>query len=232
VKRFYKEAAVGGDAAAGWTVLLDGRPVRTPGRALLALPTRRLADAVAGEWTAQGETVNLRAMPLLRLSNTALDRVRGQREAVIGSLAGYGASDLLCYRAAHPPDLAERQRAAWDPVVAWANRRHGLRLRTTEELTPIEQEAETLARLAQAVARYDDWRLVALHEAVALTGSLLLGLALLEGALDRDAVWQAALVDEVHQEERWGVDGEMAARRQALAADLDGALAYLALLDE
>jgi chaperone required for assembly of F1-ATPase len=218
-KRVWAAAAAAPAGDGLWTVLLDGRPLRTPGRAAFAAPCRAVAEAAAAEWAAQGETVDPRAMPVTRAVNTALDRVAPQIDAVRAELAGYGGSDLLCYRAAHPRPLAERQAAAWDPWLGWAERRHGARLACGTGVAHVAQPPESLARLAAALAPLDAWRLTALHELVALSGSLVLGLAAFEGALAAEAAWAASRVDEDWQAGQWGEDEEAAAAAAMKRAD-------------
>jgi chaperone required for assembly of F1-ATPase len=230
LKRFYTEVTVAADGD-GHAVLLDGRPVRTPRRRPVVSRSRPLAEALAAEWAAQGETIRLADMPLVRLVNTALDRIAEHREHVVDMLSAYGGSDLVCYRAERPAELRAAQEAAWDPLLAWADRRHAARLAATRALMPLPQDAAALARLRAAVAALDDFRLVALHEAVTSTGSLLIGLALVEGELEVEPAWQAALVDERHQEARWGLDADTARRREAVRRDLEQAVQLVRLLD-
>jgi chaperone required for assembly of F1-ATPase len=231
-RRVWTRAEAAPAESGGWTVLLDGRPLRTPGRAAFAAPSRAVAEAAAAEWDAQGETVDPRTMPVTRAVNTACDRVAPQIDAVRAEIAGYGASDLLCYRAPHPQALADRQAAAWDPWLDWAASRHGAPLVRGAGVAPVAQPAGSLARLAAALDALDPLALTALHELVALSGSLVLGLAVFEGALDPEAGWSASRVDEDWQTGQWGEDAEAAdaaARRRAdfltaarLAATLRG----------
>ena len=231
MKRFYGEVAVVPEADGNHVVRLDGRPVLTPRRRRPPLPTRALAEAVAAEWRSQGERIVPLSMPLLRLVNTAADRLADHRDYAVATLAGYGATDLVCYRAAVPVDLAVAQAAAWDPVLDWLAARHGARLAVTTGLAAVAQPAAALQRLRLAVDAQDDLRLAALHEAVTSTGSLALGLGLLDRALDVEAAWRAALVDELHQEARWGTDAEAEWRRAAIRSDLEQSVRLLALLD-
>lgn len=206
-KRFYKDVTVGhGDA--GHTILLDGRTVKTPASRPLAAPTQALAEAIANEWRAQKEEIVPDAMPLTKALNTALDRIGPRRQAVIDDLAQYANSDLLCYRAEHPADLVRRQAEAWDPWLAWADKRFGATLNVVKGVTHTSQPADALSRLRAAVAAHDDAHLVALHTAITITGSAVLGLAFAEGALSADDAFAAARVDERYQIEHWGSDAE------------------------
>lgn len=225
MKRFWTDVTVADRAVA-----LDGRPVRTPGRAPLVLATDALADLVADEWRGVGETLDPRAMPLTGLANAAIDRVAPDPARFAADLARYGESDLLCYRADAPDDLVGRQAAAWDPPLDWARRRYDVHFTVAAGVMHRPQPPATIARLRDAVAAQDAWTLAALSPVVTLTGSLVLALALTAGAITPDAAWAAATVDEAWQAERWGVDplaAEAAAdRRRAF----DAAAAFLAAL--
>ncbi|MFQ5467285.1 MAG: ATP12 family protein [Kiloniellaceae bacterium] len=221
-KRFYEQAGIG-PAGADFAVLLDGRPVKTPAGAALAMASRALAEAVAAEWAAQADQVDLRTMLLTALVCTAIDRVRPNRDPVIGQVVAYGAHDLVCYRAAAPADLAARQAAAWQPLLDWAADRHGARLEVTSGAVSIPQPAEALSALRGAVEALDHVALAALASAVGVAGSLIVGLALAEGRLSPDQAHAAAFVDELYQAERWGEDREAAHRRATIRADLEAA---------
>ncbi len=229
MKRFYKEVSAA-PAEGGFVIRLDGRPVRTPKKAELKLPTEALAEAVAAEWRAQGERIEPASMPLCRLANTAIDWVRPERKQVCALIAGYGETDLVCYPAPEPEELAARQAAAWRPLLDWATRRYDARLRATRSLQPAPQDAAALAALRQAVDRYDDMRLMALHDLVTISCSLVIGLALAEGEIDLEQGWAAAQADELFQAERWGEDEEAASRRARLKGELAAALRFLELL--
>jgi chaperone required for assembly of F1-ATPase len=169
-------------------------------------------------------------MPLLRLAATAIDRVTSQRKHVIEQITAYGASDLLCYRAERPPELVERQRATWEPLLDEAAERFGARLIVTEGVRPVEQELEALAALRSAVAAHDAMALAALHGVTTTTGSLVIGLLLAAGALDTDAAWRAARVDEDFQIEKWSEDAEARTAAEAQKVELLAAARFLALI--
>jgi chaperone required for assembly of F1-ATPase len=229
-RRFYASAAVA-PSGDGYAVRLDGRPVRTPKKHLLALPTAPLAEAIAAEWNAQGERVDPDTMPLTKLANTALDGVVPHRAAVAADIVAYAGSDLLCYRAAAPEPLARRQRAAWDPVLAWAEAELGARFALGEGVMPVAQTAAALARIAAALDRFGPLQLAALHVMTTLTGSALLALAHALGRLTVEQAWAAAHVDEDWQVSQWGEDAEAAARRQHRLAEMRAASTFLRLAD-
>lgn len=216
-------------APGGWTVRLDARAVMTPTKNPLVTPHRAVAEACAAEWAAQGERIDPGAMPVTRALNSAIDRVAPQFAIVAASVAAYGESDLLCYRAPGPEALAARQAAAWDPWLAWARARWGAALICAAGVIPVAQPAGSVAALAQVVAARDPLSLTALHDLVALSGSLVLGLAVDEGALDAGEAWALSRVDEVWQAEQWGEDAE-AAQAAALKAQAFAEAARLAAL--
>ena len=229
MKRFYKDAAVAA-VGGGFGVALDGKPVRTPAKATLAVPSSALAEAVAGEWRAQEEEVVPAAMRLRRLACAAIDRVAGEREAVIEETTGYGGSDLLCYWAEYPVQLQRRQAETWRPLLDWTARALGASLAVTEGVVPVAQEESALIQLRAAVAAYDHWMLTALHAATTVTGSLVLGLALAHEEIDAERAWAASRLDHDFQAEKWGEDAEAAEAAAGLRAELDAAVRFMDLL--
>lgn len=213
---------------AGWEVRLDGRPVRTPARKLLVLPNVRLASRVAAEWRAQTELVRPQTMPATRMANAALDKLALLRAEVLTDLCGYGATDLICYRAEAPAALIARQEAGWDPLLLWAGSHLGARLVATVGIAPVEQPAPALAALSAALTGADDFSLAALHDLVAISGSLILALAVAEGRLTAAAAFALSRIDEHWQQEQWGRDSDAAAAESARAAAFAEAAAFLA----
>lgn len=218
MKRFYEKVEVA-ETPGGFEVLLDGRPIRTPARHAFVLPTRALAEHVAAEWAAQGEQVDRAAMPLTRMAGTAIDGLAGRREETREAVARFAEADMLCYWADQPQRLVELQQAAWRPLLDWAEERFGARLEVTSSLNPVAQRADTLSALAAAVRDYDDFRLVALSIAAGTAGSLVVGLALVEGRVDAESAFEAAQLDESFQIDEWGEDAEAARRREAIRAE-------------
>ncbi|MEM8849236.1 MAG: ATP12 family protein [Pseudomonadota bacterium] len=227
-RRFWDKANVE-PVVAGFAVRLDGRPVRTPLKTELAVPSHALAEGIAEEWRAQVEIVDPRSMPLTRAANATLDKVMPQRAEVAAGLSDYGGSDLLCYRAEGPDGLIARQVDAWDPLLDWAARRFGVQLVTTSGVMPAQQPRAGLTILQSYVAGLTPWELTALSEFVSLSGSLVLGLAILDGQ-DADDIWARSRVDETWQAEQWGQDEEEAARVAVKRADFLQACRYLDLL--
>jgi chaperone required for assembly of F1-ATPase len=229
VKRFYEKAAAA-PAAGGVALLLDARPVRTPARGALAVPTEELAEAIAAEWNAQGEKIDPRSMPLTGLANAAIDRVAPEQAVFAAGLARYGESDLLCYRAEGPRTLVERQTAAWDPLLAWARRRYDVDFTVTAGIVHRPQPPATVERLAAAVAARDPFRLAALSPLVTISGSLVIALALAEGEIGLEQAWGAAHVDETWQAEQWGEDPLAAEPLENRRREFDAAYRFLTLL--
>lgn len=226
MKRFWKHVSVDAERV----VRLDDRPVRTPGRVPLALPTSALAEAVADEWRGVEETVDPRAMPLTGLANAAIDRIGMDPAPFADGLARYAESDLLCYRADSPPELVARQDAVWNPLLDWAQTRYDVHFTLVTGIMHKPQPPATVERLAQAVAALDPFRLAALSPVVTITGSLALSLALLDGAADVDAIWAAAHVDEDFQAEQWGEDYLAVEAREAKRREFDAAVRFLQVL--
>jgi chaperone required for assembly of F1-ATPase len=216
-RRFWDRAAVvpvGDGVGDGFGVSLDARPLTTPGGAPLVVPTEALAAAIAAEWDAIEGEIRPEQLPLTRAANSAIDRVPAQREAVVDAIAAYGGADLLCYRAAAPAALADRQAAGWDPWLQWAARTLAAPMVGVTGVMHEPQPPPTLAALRAAVAAHDDFTLVALNELVTLSGSLVLGLAVARGDLDAETAWELSRIDEAWQAEQWGADAEA----EALAA--------------
>ncbi|MCA8879535.1 MAG: ATPase [Rhodobacteraceae bacterium] len=209
-RRFWRESDVVATPG-GFELRLDGRGLRTPAKAPLTLPSRALAEAIRAEWDAQAEKIDPRSMPLTRLANSAVDTVAVQQRAVAEVVAAYGESDLVCYRADAPDALAERQAKGWDPLVDWAATSLGAPLKIGTGVMFIRQSDAALAALASRVHALDPWDLAALHELVALSGSLVIGLAVIEAVQPHEALWRVSRIDEDWQQELWGVDEEAAA---------------------
>lgn len=232
MKRFYKDTAVNaGDG--GWRVLLDGRPMRTPAKAVLVVPTRALADAIADEWLAvpEKQEIDVSHLRLTRLAATGLDRVATQRERVIEDTAKYAGSDMLCYRAPAPSSLVSRQQETWQPLLDWAAGRYGAALAVVEGTTFVDQPADAVARLRAAVAAHGDLALSALYNLTHISGSLVIALAVAEGHLPADRAFAAAQLDELYQIERWGEDPTSTLRHENIKHDIAAGARFLALLE-
>jgi chaperone required for assembly of F1-ATPase len=229
MKRFYQTASAR-TGAGGFGVALDGKPMRSPAAKPFLLPTSSLAEAVAAEWQAQGEQIKPASMPLMQLAATAIDKVAEAPQAAVASVAGFAATDLVCYRAEAPRSLVERQAQLWQPLVDWARLHYDGPLLVVTGVMPRAQPPEALRAVEAAVAALDPFRLTALASATGAAGSVVLGLALLEGRLSAAEVYDLSLLDETYQIERWGVDPEAARRQADLKTEIEAAEQFLALL--
>ncbi len=235
-RRFYKEVTVAPEEEGGFGPRLDGKPIRTPARAILAVPTRALAEAIAAEWRAQAELIDPETMPLTRLANSALDGVARTMAATIDEIAKFAETDLVCYRAGDPDALVAAQSEAWDPVLAFARDTLHARFLCVEGVMYVEQPASARAAVRRAVEAIADGRagvlrLAALSVMTSLTGSVLIALAIAQGAMTPAAGWTAACVDEDYQTRFWGTDAEAAARRERRWRDMEAAATLDALAD-
>lgn len=230
MKRFWKSAEVEKEAG-GFGICLDGRPVRTPARALPIVPTDALAQAIADEWRSVEDEIDPRAMPLTGIANAAIDRVVPDAKAFAMGLARYAEADLSCYRSEWPPELVERQAKAWDPLLAWARRRYDVDFATTSGLVHVPQQPATVERLGHAVAMLDPFRVAGLSPLVTVGGSLVAALAVLEKAITADAAWDAVSIDERWQLEQWGSDSEAETAIENRKHDFLAAARFLKLLD-
>jgi chaperone required for assembly of F1-ATPase len=230
MKRFWKHVAVEREDG-GWTIKLDDRPVKTPARAALLVPTQALGNAIAEEWRSVGETIDPRAMRLTGLANAAIDRVAPDRESFAHGLANYAEADLACYRAEGPRELVARQEKSWDELLGWARRRFDVDFATTSGLMHVAQPQATIERLAHAVAALDAFRLAGLSPLVTVGGSLIAALAVLEKAQTAQQAWDAVSIDERWQLEQWGSDAEAEQALENRRRDFFAAARFLELLD-
>ncbi|SJZ34993.1 Chaperone required for the assembly of the F1-ATPase [Enhydrobacter aerosaccus] len=233
MKRFYKETSIApGDG--GWQVLLDGRAMRTPAKAILTVPTQALAEAIAEEWRAVPEKAEIKVahLPLTRLAATGLDRVTSQRAQVVDDIAKYAASDLLCYRATDPSSLVQRQHEIWQPLLDWVAERYDARLSLASGTSFVTQSPAALLALREAVAAHSDIALSALYNLTHVAGSLVIALAVAERRLSAEDAFSAAELDELFQIERWGEDPLAAQRLANIRNDIDACARFLALLED
>lgn len=231
-KRFYSAVSVG-ERDGGHAILLDGKPVKTPGRMTLVLPTLGVAQLVADEFAAQDKEIDPVRMPVMRIANSAVDGVANDTVSVAEDIVKFSGTDLLFYRAASPMALVERQAAAWDPVLDWVRRDIGARFFLAEGVMHVAQPDESIEAVRRHLgARTDPLRLAAMHVMTTLTGSALLALSVEAGALDADAAWTAAHVDEDWNIDQWGADADAEQRRAFRKVDMMAAARLLKALDE
>ncbi|MEO6224589.1 MAG: ATP12 family protein [Sphingomicrobium sp.] len=230
MKRFWQAVTVA-QTEAGFAIRLDERPVRTPARTELAVPTMALAQAIAEEWRGSGETVDPRAMPLTGLANAAVDRVAPDCDSFVRGLARYAEADLTCYRAERPRGLVERQEREWDALLGWARRRYDVDFVITSGIAHVAQPTATVERLSHAVALLDPFRLAGLSPLVTIGGSLVAALAVLEQAVAAEQAWTAVTVDDQWQREQWGVDVDAEAALAGRRRDFLAGARFVELLD-
>ncbi len=230
-KRFWTKAEVT-PTDAGFGILLDGRPVKTPAKAALVVPTRAFAEAIAAEWDAQDKEVRPLTMPYTRTANAAIDKVTAQHDEVAEMLAAYGDCDLTCYRATGPQELIDRQAAAWDPLLAWTKSELGADLTARAGVIHVPQTASANDILAQNVRQLDSFRLAAFHDLVGISGSLVIGFAVLRGKLTADEGWDLSRVDEEWQIEQWGRDEEADSLAETKKVDFRHAASVIELIKE
>ncbi|MBS0223384.1 MAG: ATPase [Proteobacteria bacterium] len=233
MKRFYEQTGVE-PADGGWRILLDGRPMRTPAKSILLVPTRALAEAIAAEWNEVPDKaeINVSHLPLTRFAATGLDRVTPQRDRVVDDTAKYAASDLLCYRATDPASLVKRQHDTWQGLLDWAAERYGARLKVVSGMTFVDQPADAVTALKTAVAAHSDMALSALYNLTHIAGSIVIALAVAEGRLTAEQAFGAAQLDELYQIERWGEDPVATERHKGIRKDIDAAARFLVLLED
>jgi chaperone required for assembly of F1-ATPase len=228
MKRFYKTVSVTAERG----ILLDARPVRTPRKALLTLPTNPLGEAVAEEWRAQEVEIKPETMRLSGLANAAIDLIAPDTKGYAAGLAVYAESDLLCYRADDPPELVARQLAAWEPLLEWAQARYDVTFTRVSGIMHQAQPSETIKRIGAAICARDAFELAALSHIVTISGSLVIALAVLERQIEPDAAFDVAHLDELYQAEQWGEDWMAADARVLRRADFVSACRFLYLLSD
>lgn len=230
MKRFYKNAAAA-PVDGGYAVQLDGRSIKTPAKVGLVLPTPAMAEAVAEEWQAQGDEVDPQSMPLMTLASTTIDRVIPNFDDVAMIVAAYGESDLLCYRATDDQaELSRHQNEAWQPWLDWAMKQLDAPLSVTQGILHLQQPTDSLNALKNTVTACNAFELTCLHEFTSLSGSLVLGIAVLQGELEAAEAFDLAHIDEDHQAKLWGRDEEAEARLAKRKGDMMNAAEFLSLL--
>jgi len=230
MRRFWKSAAAV-QRDGGWEVRLDDKPLRTPARELLAVPTKTLAQAIVDEWNQVADKVDPRGMPLTGLANAAIDRVGPDKTSFADGLARYAEGDLACYRAEGPEGLVQRQAAEWDKLLNWGRRRFDVDFNTTSGIVHVDQPPATVERLSHAVGALDPFTLAGLSPLITIGGSLVAALGVLEGAFEPDQAWDAVSIDDRWQLDGWGSDAEAEAALANRRRDFLAAAGFLELLD-
>lgn len=228
MKRFYDTAAVVAEDD-GYIITLDGKEVKTPEKRKNLSPTHALAAAICAEWDEQTNEINPASMLIAKLQNTAIDRVETRRTDLIDELVNYAATDLLCYRADFPDDLAARQDQSWQPLLEWLRDHHDITLKVTTGIIHIAQDQQQLEKIRQILSDIDSFRLAAFYNITTLCGSVSIGLNVYGGNITADQAWEAAQLDETYQIEQWGMDEEAKLRQENMKAELKAAVRFLEL---
>ncbi len=228
MKRFYKKASVE-QREQHFTVLLDGKAIKTPAKSLCLMPTKKMAMAVANEWNDQGDKIIPQSMPITKLMNTAIDRVESRREELIDELVRYAGSDQICYRAEHPAELVALQNKVWEPLLKWINEILAINLKISNGIIFVEQEQKSLEKIRGMMEELDSFMLTALHGMITITGSVTIGYALYSDHLSIDEAWNAGHLDENFQVLQWGSDEEAEERRINLKMELQNSYNFLQL---
>ena len=229
MKRFYTDASVI-EMEGCFGVALDGKPVKTPGKADLTVPVSVLAEAIAAEWEAQEDQIDLASMPMLRLAATAIDRVAAKRNEVMAIALKFAETDLLCYRADEPPELVVRQAKVWQPLLNWAAEDLNAPLEVTEGIVPIVQPQKALGGLGTALMALTDLEMTAVSGIAAATSSLIIGFAVKSGRLTPKEAAEAGLLDELFQMKQWGEDKIALERHASIRQEINESARLLELL--
>ena len=228
IRRFYTNATVADDGAG---IMLDARRLKTPRGAAFAAPTRALASAMAAEWAEQGEHILPTSMPLTQLAFAAVDHTPGRRDTLIAYIAKFGETDLVCHRAANPPQLVARQSTLWDPMVVWGAHDLGVVLPVVTGVVAAAVPADSTETLAAHAAALDDFQLTALSQAAGLAGSVLIAFALLRQRIDAETAFAIAALDDLWSQEQWGEDAEAQDRLDSHRAEFENIARFIALLN-
>ena len=229
MKRFYKNVTVK-TSESGYQICLDDRPVRSPAKAVVMVPSQALAEAVQAEWQAVGDEIQPEDMPLYSMAVTITDRVTPQRQELADELAGYIHDDVLRYRSVDDLDLASRQTKMWDPWLNWAEQECGLRLSTTAGLMPVFAEATTEHIVRNRLQPLADAQFGCLYRVATLSGSVVLGMAFQGRQLGAHDVFETAFLDELYQNSLWGTDEEAADRQVAIRSELKNVERFMDML--
>lgn len=228
MKRFFREVSTAATDG-GWRVLLDGRGIKTQGGAAQVVPTRALAEALAAEWTAQGDEIDPATFVLRDMADHAIDVVMTDRADTIDTLLRYAETDTLCYRADPDEPLYQRQQERWEPALCAAETRLGVQFKRVSGVIHRPQPSETLERLRTVLDGLDPFTLAALTTLTSLAASLAIGLGALEPDADARALWDLANLEEDWQAEQWGKDWEAEERRERRLAAFSSALDFARL---
>lgn len=228
-RRFFKQATIAPVADGAFAIMLDKRELKSPAGARVVVPTRALAEAVAEEWESQAERIEPRTMQITQMVFAALDGGPGARQERVDFVAAFAETDLCCHRAGAPSELTAIQEAVWGPLLRCFEEDLGVNVPVTTGViaAPAPRAVEAVIAFARQL---DEFSLVGFAQAVGLSGSVVIGFALLRGRIAADGAFEAATVDEAWNMKHWGRDDEAVARLDRLRVDLAAAARYLRVL--
>ena len=204
-KRFWQSVSVESQPN-GFEIQLDGRPIKTPKKNILTLPTLGIAELVRDEWLDIEEEIVPANMPATRLSNSAIDTVDSNKAKIVDMLAEYANTDLLCYWADGPAELVQRQKFVWQPILDFCSKKIGTKIQVTAGVIPILQNSRAKEFVAASFNDHTEFSLAAMHDVVALSGSAFISFAWSQDFLSTQSAWEASQLDETWQIEQWGAD--------------------------
>ena len=234
MKRVYKLASHH-KTEDGYVLQLDGKSVKTPLGQPLAAPNRAMVDEIVAEWLAQESEVFPDTMPVTQFLTTSIDRAR-ERDSLTRAVLKYLDTDLLCYRVKEPQDLARRQKDVWDRWLAWFDEHFESPLDVTYGLDALVQDADTHKQIWNYIEALDEYYFTVLQTVTSLSGSIVMGLAFLEGEASPEDVFAAAELEELYHSEianeaEHGADPVQERRQNNLRRELAAAQKFIALLE-
>ncbi len=229
MKIFWETVSVVSDGE-GFSVRLDDKPLKTPAKVTLTVPSRALAQAIADEWSALEDKIDPTRLPFTKLCNAAIDNMSEKAGGVVEALSEYAETDLLCYRAESPAGLVERQSEVWEPLLDWVRDTHGLFFVQTTGILPVPQPEASISAFRSWLETMDNFELMACHDLVMLSGSIVIARAVVEGHITPEFGWNASIIDDIWQAEKWGEDEEALALRAVKSRDFVTAAQLMTLL--
>ena len=228
-RRFYQEVNVI-KLERGFAVELDGRLVKTPLGQPQILTSKDLAIAIAHEWASQEKIIVPETMPLTGYANSSIDRIEKNRESILKEILNFAETDLLCYRANEPIDLVSRQNSHWQPLLDWAADTMKIKLKVTTGILHIKQPLRAIDTLAKLLRGKNDMELAGIISLTTACGQIILALALAKGRIDIKEALVCTQLEQIYQNERWGVDEETRIRQVSLETEIATATKFLSLL--
>lgn len=219
----------------GYAIQLDGKTVKTPDGQDLIAPNRTMADVILAEWSAQENQIVPDSMPITQTLTTVIGRMR-DRAAITKSLLKYLDTDLLCYRVKEPLEITKRQKEIWDRWLTWFDEQFESPLEVTYGIEALKQDEDTHKQIWNYLESLDDYYFTVLQIITSVAGSIVLGLAFIEGEATPEDVFNAAELEEIYHseiagEDVHGSDPVQEKRQNNLRFELKSCRAFLDLLD-